>query len=226
MSDTKIATIERSLSSDRLADSRQLAIGAAGDLFEKKVSYLVVVANGNGANVSANDNSKFQKSARVTFTPLTTAENKLTFGLDGLWSDDSGVSKPDLGFTGNLFTGRRAMAGVDAQWTFGPLDLSAEWLRGTFRPVGAVPAAEFTAEGWHVTAAYFLIPTTLQAVIREQAFDPNTALGGNTSSTFTFGLNYFLKGDDLKLMVDYLQGRVPGSPTDGGRLLARCQVLF
>src|SRR4051812_10021414 len=61
-SDTNIYTIERSLSSDRLTDGRQLAASALGDVFGKTVNYLVVVGNGNGANVSANDNSKFSKS--------------------------------------------------------------------------------------------------------------------------------------------------------------------
>ncbi len=225
-SDLKILTIERSLSSDRLADGRQLAVGAAGELWDKKVSYFVIVGDGNGSNVSANDNSKFQKSAHVGYTPLATAQDKVTVGLGGLWSEDAGLSRNDLGLTGNLFTGKRAMQGVDLQWTHGRLDLSAEWLSGTFKPVTAVPAASFTAEGWHATAAYFLVPLKLQAVVREEQFDPNTATGGNTIRTFTFGLNYYLKGDDLKFMVDYLEGQVPGSLRDGGRLLTRLQVVF
>ena len=224
--DSKILTIERSLVSDRLADTRQLAAGVAGDLFDKKVSYLALVANGSGANVSANDNSSFQKSMRLTFTPIATVQAKLILGVSGLWARDTGVSKSDIGLTGNLFTGRREMSGVDAEWTHGPLDLSAEWLHGTFRPAGAIPAARFSAEGWHATAAYFLIPARLQAVVRHEEFDPNTSLGANTIRTFTFGLNYLLRGDDLKFKLNYLDGRVPGSLTDGARLLARVQVIF
>ncbi|SDR89144.1 porin [Opitutus sp. GAS368] len=225
-SDTKIPTIERSLANDRLTESRQLAVAAIGDLPGKQVSYYAVVANGNGTNVSANDNSKFQKSLRVTYTPVATAADKLTFGVDGLWTDDVGVAKSDLGFTGNLFTGRRAMRGADLLWSHGPLDLNAEWLRGTFQPTAAVPAAKFDAQGWQVTAAYFVIPGRLQAVIRGEEFDPNTSVGGNTVRSYTLGLNYFVKGDDIKLAVDYLHGQVPGSTTDGGRLLTRVQVVF
>jgi phosphate-selective porin len=225
-SDTKILTIERSLSSDRLADGRQLAVGAAGDLLDKKVSYLVIVANGNGANVSANDNGKFQKSARLVFTPVATAKDKLALGVDGLWTKDTGLAKSDLGLAGNLFTGSRTMSGLDAQWVHGPLDLSAEWLHGRFEPAGGVPAARFDAEGWQATAAFFVVPAKLQAVVREEQFDPNTAIGGNTVRTFSFGLNYYLKGDDIKVMVDYLSGHVPGSSADGGRLLSRLQIIF
>lgn len=225
-SDTNIFTVERSLSSDRLTDGRQLAVAVAGELFQKRVNYLAVVANGDGANVSANDNSDFQKSARVTYTPVANASDKLTVGVDGLWTRDTNLAKADLGLTGNLFTGSRSMSGVDVTWTHGRLDLNAEWLRGNFRPANATPAARFTAEGWQATAAYFVVPGKLRAVVREEEFDPNTAVGGNSIHTTTLGLNYYLKGEDIKFMLDYLNGRVPGSNADGGRLLTRVQVIF
>lgn len=225
-SDTAILTVERSLSSDRLTDGRQLAAGAAGDLFDKKVSYYAVVANGNGSNVSANDNSKFSKSFRVSYTPLATTGDKLVLGVDGLWTEDFNLAKSDLGLTGNLFTGKRAMSGVDAAWTHGRFDLNAEWLHGTFKPASALPAREFDAEGWQATAAYFLVPAKLRAILREEQFDPNTAVGGNTFRTLTLGLNYYLKGEDIKFMVDYLNGHVPNSTADADRVLTRVQVIF
>ena len=222
-SDGKIPTIERSLSSDRLTDSRQLSVGAAGELFDQRLSYLAIVANGNGSNVSANDNNRFQKSLRLAYAGIATDTDKVLVGVDGLWTDDAGVSKPDLGLPGNLFTGRRTMRGVDAQWTHGIMDLSAEWLSGKFSPAAGTA---FTAKGWHVTATCFLVPNRLQAVLREEQFDPNIDVSGNTIRTFTVGLNYFVKGDDLKLMVDYLDGHVPGSLNDGGRLITRMQIIY
>ena len=223
LSDTKMLTIERSLASERLTDGRQLAIGALGDLFGKKLSYYAVVAQGNGSNVSANDNNKFQQSARIVFTPISTAHDKVALGVNGLWTTDTGITKSDLGLAGNLFTGSRRMSGLDAQWTHGPLELGAEWLHGSFRPTGGV---SLKAEGWHATAAYFLIPAKLQAVYREESFDPNTAMGGNTFRTHLFGLNYYVKGDDIKFGLDYLDGHVPGSTKDGSRVLSRVQVIF
>lgn len=225
--DTKTAAIERTLSNDRLTDGRQLSLGVAGTLLDKQFSYYAVAANGNGANASANDNSKFQKSARVTWSPaLPKTAGKLTLGADGLWTTDTALAKSDFGFTGNSFTGRRTMNGLDAQWSWQRLDLSAEWLRGTFEPANAVPRAKLHAEGWQATAAFFLVPGKLQGVLRYDAFDPNTAIGGNTFHTTLFGLNYLIKGDDLRLMIDYLDGHVPGATNDGGRLLTRLQVVF
>lgn len=226
-SDTKTATIERALSSDRLTDGRQMALGAAGTLLEKQLGYYIVVANGNGANVSANDNSKFQRSARVTWSPkLPKDAGKFTLGADGLWSTDAGLAKSDFGFAGNSFTGTRAMRGLDAVWSWQRLDLAAEWLHGTFEPTNATPRAKLHAQGWQATAAFFLVPAKVQGVARYEEFDPNTDVGGNTFHMSTLGVNFLLKGDDLKLMIDYLDGNVPGATNDGGRLLTRLQVVF
>lgn len=225
-SDTKLFAIERTLPNDRLTDGRQLGLSVGGDLLDKKFSYLFVLSNGNGVNVSANDNGKFNKSAHVYFTPVATKENKLVFGAGGLWTEDAGVTKSGFGFAGNLFTGERYSWGLDAQYNHGPFDLSAEWLRNTFKPANALPAANFTADGWQVTAAYFIVPAKFQTLLRHEEFDPNTALGGNTSRSWTVGFNYLIKGEDLRLMVDYIHGDVPGSTTDGGRWLTRMQVLF
>lgn len=226
-SDTKTAAIERSLSSDRLTDGRQLALGASGTLLDKQLGYSVVIANGNGSNVSANDNSKFQKSARVTWSPaLPKDAGKLTLGADGLWSEDVALAKSDFGFAGNLFTGTRAMRGVDAQWTWQRVDVSAEWLHGTFKPANATPRAKLEAQGWQATAAYFFVPAKLQGVVRYEEFDPNTDVAGNTFHSSTFGVNYLIKGEDLRLMLDYIDGHVPGATNDGGRWLARMQMIF
>ena len=222
-SDTKGFTVERTLPNDRLTDARQLGFCVNGELFDKQVGYLLTLHNGNGVNVSANDNSKFQKAARFYFTPVATSDDRLVLGLNGLWTEDAGVSKSGFGFAGNLFTGERSAWGMDGAWHHGPLDLSAEWLHNTFKPDGG---AEFNADGWSATAACFLVPGKVQGVLRHEEFDPNTGLGGNTSRSWTVGLNYLIKGDDLRLMVDYIYGEVPGTTTDGGRVLTRMQVLF
>ncbi|HWA28047.1 MAG TPA: porin [Lacunisphaera sp.] len=221
--DTKGFTIERSLANDRLTDSRQLGLSVGGDVADKKVGYLLTVHNGTGPNVSANDNSKFQKAARVTFTPIATTEDRLVFGVSGLWTDDVGVSKSGFGFAGNLFTGERSAWGVDGAWHHGPLDLNAEWLHNTFKPAGGV---EFEADGWSATAAWYLVPARLQGVVRHEEFDPNTGAAGDAMHSWTLGLNYLVKGEDLRFMVDYVYGEVPGATTDGGRVLTRMQVLF
>jgi len=222
-SDSKGFSIERTLPNDRLTDARQIGFCVNGEVLDKKIGYLLTLHNGSGSNVSANDNSKFQKAARVTFTPMDSGNDRLVFGVDGLWTEDAGVSKPGFGFAGNLFTGRRSAWGVDGLWHQGRFDVLAEYLHNTFKPVGA---AAFDAEGWQATAAYYLVPGKVQGLLRHEEFDPHTGVGGDKIRSSTVGLNYLIKGEDLRLMLDYIYGEVPGSTTDGGRVLTRMQVLF
>lgn len=71
-----------------------------------------------------------------------------------------------------------------------------------------------------------LVPKTLQAVVRYETYDPNRVIGADDSSLWTVGLNYFIKGDDLKLCVDYLFGDPAGPLADQQRLLTRLQLVF
>ena len=224
--DSRGLAIERSFTSDRLTDGRQLGVSVGGDLPGGLVNYTVMIANGSGANSSANDNSKFARTARVVFTALNEKDNHLTIGVDGLWTKDASVTKAGFGFAGNIFSGERHGWGIDADWKHHDFELTGEWLRGTFEPTGAVPAAKFDSEGWQVTAGYFLLPHQLQVVLRREMFDPNTSLGGDSTRSWTFGLNYLIKGDDLRLMTDYIVGRGPGASGDEGRLLTRFQLIF
>lgn len=226
MSDTKMLTVERYLGGDRLTDGRQLAVALLGDLFDKKLSYYVVAGNGNGSNVSANDNENFQYSARVAATPFSSKEGKLTVAVNGLWTEDAAVSWSGLGFSGNMFSGKRSGIGADASYVSGPLTLGAEWLQVDYRPTNAVPDAQFDARAWKLLAAYFFVPQKLQGVVRRESFDPNLRRSGDVIDSWLFGLNYYIKGDDLKLQLNYLRGDNPGTPYDGGRWLTRVQVMF
>lgn len=232
-SDTRTPTIERFLASDRLTDSRQPGVMLGGEFFNHRLGYLVGVANGSGMNASANDNSKFHQSARLFGTPFESAQARLTLGANVMHSEDLALSKPGLGLDSvaggaldNLFTGRRDGWGADIAWHLGLLDLSAEVLRVRYHPANRFPASSFTAQGFHVTATYFLLPKQLQAVLRHEQFDPNLSCGGDSTENWVAGFNYFIKGDDLKLMVDYVFGRAASLPHDHGRLLTRFQVLY
>lgn len=224
-SDTKLLTIERYLGNDRLTDGRQLAAAVLGEVWDRRVSYLVVTGQGNGSNVSANDNNKFQHSARVAVTPFATPERRLVLAANGLRTEDAAVSRSGLGFTGNTFAGRRSGVGFDAALSLGGFDLSGEWLQMTYRPRDAVPDARFHGEAWQATAAVFLAPKKLQAVLRREWFDPNSRRGGDAIESWVFGLNYYLKGDDIKFQVNYLLGDSPGGGEEG-RLLTRMQLMF
>lgn len=235
-SDTTMLTIERTLANDRLADGRQLAFSASGTLFSERLTYLTVVGNGVGANSSANDNSRFQRSARIAYKPFADrtsgALGRLEIGTGGLWSEDNRVAKPGFEFTqsgnsiDNLFVGRRTAWGIDARWKSSRLDFSGEWLEEHFHPSNRSPAADLVAHGWHLTAAYTVLPDKWQVVLRRENFDSGAVAGGHVTNLWTLGQNWLIHGDNLKLMVNYLIGKAPGTSDPSGRLLARFQVIF
>lgn len=226
--------MERSLGAERIGDGRQVGVEVAGENSTHRLGYQIFVGNGNGANSSANDNNKFLQTARAYAVAFDSpAAGKLTLGADALHSVDTALSKPGAGFDSvpggaidNLFTGTRDAWGLDAAWHAGLFDVSTELLRAHYRPVNAIPVRSFDAESWQITAAYFLVPHYFQAALRREHFDPNTAHAGDSTENWLAGLTYYIKGDDLRLMVDYLFGHAAGQTTDQGRLLTRFQIVY
>lgn len=237
--DTKILTVERSLPNDRLTSSRQIGLGVSGDFFEKRLGYSVGAFNGNGVNNGFNDNDHFLYAGRVTATPLTVKiseqDLKWNVGFNALSSHDASVSSSGFGFdstpltvaTDNLFGGERTAIGFDTQVTFAGAELQFEYLRGHYSPANDLPESSFDAEGFQVTAAYFVVPKYLQALVKYETFNPNTGVDGDSTDLWTFGINYCIKGDDLKLSVNYVLGNPAGGTADGqGRIMARAQLVF
>jgi len=218
--DTKTIFIERSLPNDQLTVSRQIGLGVNGVVANKRVNYGVGLFNGNGVNNGANDNENFMYAGRVAATAWTRGTDKLAFGVNGFASADTGITVPML--TGT-FTGHRTGWGADGQLTLGRLDVGGEFLHLLANRRTGVDA---TAEGWSAFAGYYVLPKTLQAVLRFETYDSNVNTADTTSDTWTLGLNYYLKGDDLKLSLNYLLGDPAGALSDQGRLLGRLQVIF
>ncbi len=236
-SDSRILTIERSLPNDRLTDGRQIGAGVMGSVLDKKLSYAVSLFNGTSVNNSFNDNDHFMYVARLQGTAVKTEVNNWSLewnvGVNGLTTKDNGVTKSGLGIDSvaggavdNSFVGDRNAWGVDTQVKFGPIDFAAEYLRNRYEPDNSVPGNGFEADGWYVMGAYYVLPKYLQAVVRFETFDPYKGVDGNTTDVWTFGLNYYIKGDDLKLMANYLLGDQDGVRGHKGRLLLRAQVVF
>jgi phosphate-selective porin len=240
-SDTKILTVERSLPNDRLTDGRQIGSSVTGSVLDKRVSYAIGLFNGTSVNNSFNDNDHFMYSARIQGTAVKTEWNKMpvewNIGVNGLTTKDGGsggsVTKSGFGFDAvaggavdNNFVGDRNAWGVDTQVKVGPFDLQAEYIRSRFEPDNNIPANGFEADGWYVLGGYYILPKYLQAIVRYEQFDPHLGVSGDSSDVWTFGLNYYIKGDDLKLMANFLYGDQAGGDERKGRLLLRAQVMF
>ena len=225
-SDPRLITIERSLVNDRLTQSRQLGAQVGGDLFEKRLTYSAGVFNGNGANNNFNDDDSFLSAARLTGVLW---QGKLG-GQPAVWSlggnvfssEDTSVSSPDFGFPNNTFAGERLGTGFDTQLTAGRFDLWAEYLAVDWEPTSG---RDIESDGWYVQASWFFIPNRLQAVLKAESFDAITDDRFEPVETGTAGVNWYLKGHDLKLLVNYLRVQQPGQE-DQDKILTRLQVIF
>ncbi|HEY9247527.1 MAG TPA: porin [Rariglobus sp.] len=236
--DPKLYTIERSLGSDVLTLNRQIGAQASGQFLDKRLTYAAGLFNGNGANIKTNDNDSFLYAGRVAGTPwqgkLFNQPATWTVGANAYASTDKSVSMnkellidstPASAAADNIFAGKRVGWGVDTQLKLGGFDLWTEYIRVTFKPDSAKPAAEFDADTWYVQAGYFVIPKKLQPILKFETFDPNTSVSGDETDTWTLGLNYFLKGDDLKAMIGYTISDTPSA--DGDRkIFLRLQTIF
>jgi phosphate-selective porin OprO and OprP len=235
--DARLPTIERSLGNDRLTVGRQLGLDVLGSV--GPLNYSAGFFNGTGTNNNFNDNGNYLYAGRIAATlpgGISTGAGEVTgaIGVDGMSSKDQSValasdfaldSTPETSALDAVFSGRRYAVGVDGQVRVGPFELWAEYLRETFEPKDRVPASRFRSEGWYAQGTWFALPKRLQVVVKYDTFDPDRLLRSSDTRTWTAGLNYFVRGDNLKLQVDYLRTRLPSGETQN-KALGRVQALF
>src|SRR5256886_5536624 len=227
--DTTLYTIERTLPTGAITPERQVGIQVWGKPFATiwpgqadLLTYYAGIFNGNGRHITNNDNSNFMYVGRLESTLFKDFFGKgsyLKLGADVLNSrDDAGTN---ISSTLNLLVNadgslspfvlpgadERTAWGVDAWLKLGPFDLIGEYLQEKVdgRTVNGVPPgfADFTTNGYYITAAYFLVPKKLQLAVRWEDLNPGQ-MGNDGIHSITGGLNYYIHGDDLKLMVDYI----------------------
>jgi len=228
--DTNLFTIERSLPTGAITPERQVGVQIWGKPFtniwpDQKdfLTYYAGIFNGNGRNITINDNNNFMAAGRVELMPfkgkLFGQDSSLKLGGDVLNSrDDKGTNisqslnllvNTDGSLSPYVLPGadERTAWSADAWLTVGPFDLIGEYLAEDVdgRTVaGKAPGfANFEPSGWYVQGSYFIIPKKLQSVIKWEALDPDQVHDDNIHS-ITAGLNYYIHGDSIKLMVNYV----------------------
>ncbi|PYJ23378.1 MAG: hypothetical protein DME99_02970 [Verrucomicrobia bacterium] len=257
--DTALYFAERSLPTGAITPDRQIGAQLWGKPFagvwpEQKdlLTYYAGIFNGNGRNVSVNDNNNFMYVGRLESTLFKTKvwgqESSLKLGADVLNSrDDKGTNisqslnllvNDDGSLSPFVLPGadERTAWGVDAWLKLGLFDLIGEYLQEKVdgRTVNGVSPgfADFTTNGYYITAAYFLIPKKLQLAVRWEDLNPGQK-GNDGIHSITGGLNYYIHGDDLKLMVNYIHTWSDfreANPEFGddqfNEVIARVQLMF
>src|SRR3984893_8658314 len=228
--DEVLSTIERSLPTGAITPERQIGAQLWGKPFTHLwpeqsdfLTYYAGVFNGNGRNTTVNDNNNFMTVGRLELLPykgkIFGQDASLKLGGDVLNSrDDKGTN---ISQTLNLLVNadgslspfvlpgadERTAWSVDAWFNLGPFDLIGEYLEEYVngRTVnGVAPGfADFTTSGYYIQGSYFLIPKKLQAAVRWEDLNPGQ-MGSDGIHSITGGLNYYIHGDDIKLMVNYI----------------------
>lgn len=229
-SDTLIYTIERSLPTGALTPERQIGAMLWGKPFtdimpdqKDLLTYYAGMFNGNGRNFNTNDNNEFMYVGRLELQPWKSklfGESYLKLGGDYLHSrDETGTNiSPALnlrvGSDGSLSSysltspDDRDAWSVDGWLRLGQFDLIAEYLsedvdaRRTFYNKPAT-FNDFDPHGWYIQGSYFIIPKKLQAVVKWEELTPDQ-LDNDGIHSILGGLNYYIHGDNVKLMADYV----------------------
>ena len=256
--DTALYTIERSLPTGAITPDRQIGIELWGKPFtsiwpkqKDLLTYYAGIFNGNGRNTTVNDNNNFMYVGRLELNLFKDVFGKGSFlklGADVLNSrDDKGTN---ISQSGNLLVNsdgslspftlpgadERTAWSVDGWLKLGPFDLLGEYLQEKVngRTVNGVAPGfdDFTTNGFYVTGGYFLIPKKFQAIVQWQHLNPGQE-GNDGIHSILGGLNYYIHGDDLKLMVNYIhtwsdfrQANPEFGQDEFDQFLARVQVMF
>jgi hypothetical protein len=225
-SDALILTIERSLPTGAIVPERQLGVMLWGKPLtniapEQKdlVTYYAGIFNGTGRNFNINDNNEFMSVARLELLPfkgeLMGQEASLKIAGDYYFSRDATGTNisPALNLRVNadgslspfVLTSpdERHAYSFDAWLKIGGFDLIGEYFSENVRPRGAATFSEFDPSGFYVQGSYFIIPKKLQLVAKYESLNPGQVANDDLSS-FTGGVNYYIHGDHLKVMANYI----------------------
>jgi phosphate-selective porin len=228
--DPTLIIIERSLPTGAITPERQVGVQIWGKPFaniwpdqKDLLTYYAGIFNGNGRNVSVNDNNNFMYVGRLELMPfkgkIFGQDSSLKLGGDVLNSrDDKGTNisqslnllvNSDGSLSPFVLPGadERTAWSLDAWLNLGRFDLIGEYFEEYVdgRTVNGVPPGftDFTTSGFYITGAYFLIPKKLQAAVRWEQLNPGQK-GNDGIHSITGGLNYYIHGDDIKLMANYI----------------------
>ncbi|HEV8266535.1 MAG TPA: porin [Gemmatimonadales bacterium] len=180
-----------------LAARRDIGVQAQWSVADRVVLQAAVV-NGDGPNRGGNRDNRMAYFARVIVTPVK--------GLD----------------VGGALAGYSDSTGADAQaiyrthrWTW-----RVEYIRVRQR------VTDVWTTGWYALATYNIRPERLQLVSRVEQFDPSDQVATDRLTGYLLGGQYFIRGDDLKLMADYEVFREQAAQLQNDRLVVQLQVRW
>lgn len=141
-------------------------------------------------------------------------------GTDGKWG------KLTMGGSlngGSANPGAYFVAGTHLIYEYKRLKATAEFASADGSN-GSTGYTSNQSEGFYGTLAYRVTPRN-QFVVRYDQFDPNINRANDIRKELSVGWNYFIKGQALKLMVNYVMYNVENG-TYGSRIMAGTQIIL
>ena len=131
-------------------------------------------------------------------------------------------------FGGSMDAGHRdnnfCVVGAHVQYEYKRFMANFEWAQanGYNGPVGY--SVDKHASGFYTTVGYMLTKK-LQVLARYDQFDPDRNVDHNNKREYSFGLNYFIKGQGLRLILNYVFCDNDGGK-DSHRVMLGTQILL
>ena len=156
------------------------------------------IVNGEGPNRATNPDNRMAYFARAVLTPVKNLD--LGGAYEG-YSDSSGVNGQAI------YRGKR--------WS-----VRAEYLRLRNRGTG------IHTTGWYALTTYRAIPERVQLVGRAQQYDPSDQVTTDRSTGYLLGVQFFMRGDNFKLIADYEVVREQTAQVQNNRGVVQMQVRW
>ena len=182
----------------RIVNVARRDIGVQLDWHIPRLALQGAVVNGEGPNHATNPDNRMGYFARAVVTPVR--------GLD--------VGGAAAGYSDSTIGDAQAMY-RKGRWT-----ARAEFIRTHHR------AGDFNTSGWYVLAGYQLVPGQFQVVGRMQQYDPSDNVGTDRSTGYLVGMQYFIRGDNFKVLADYEIFREQAVQVKNNRGVVQIQVRW
>ena len=216
--------VDRSIINANLGFERDIGVRLHGSLFSDRLNYHLYMMNGDGRN-TLNANDEFFYGARLDYHILGTQQ----YLLSDIKTSDSPHLALGVSFlhdAGNASLGDDRLNRFTTDLAFRYKGFSALSLVNFVRNENK----DVTDYGLLGQAGYFIIPERLELAGRWAKVIKDGALGTDTVDPheFSFGLNYYIKGHNAKLQVDYsrLLNNASTQDRDDDRVRLQLQLFF
>lgn len=156
-------------------NGRDIGVQASGGFFQREGAYLfdyaVGVFDGAGIN-TADTNEQKDITGRLVIHPVKDLSAGASF-YKGRFTLPATPSIND----------KRERYGAEFAYVHDPISFKGEYIKGR--------DGSTYKDGWYLQAAYFILPTRLQAVFKFDTFDPDTKKKKDETDVYTLGANLY-----------------------------------